>query len=73
MADSAQADAAVVTFSLDGGKTFSKQPMIEEKQADGSVKQVPAPVDMYTQVRFEAERPLNAGEKFDAFYSVRVK
>lgn len=73
VAGSAKGDASVVTYSIDGGKTFSKQPMIEEKQADGSVKQVPAPVDMYTQVRFEAEKPLNAGEKLDAFYSVRVK
>jgi len=27
--------------------------MIEVKQADGSVKEVPAPVSMYTEVRYE--------------------
>jgi hypothetical protein len=42
-----------VTFSIDGGKTFSTQPIIEERQADGSVKKVPAPVSMYTEVRYE--------------------
>lgn len=73
VADSAAADNSVITYSIDGGKSFSQQPMIEEKQADGTVKSVPAPVNMYTQVRFELEKPFNAGEKLNAFYSVRVK
>lgn len=73
VADSAQAESSVVKYSIDGGKTFSEQPMIEEKQADGSVKSVPAPVHLYTQVRFELEKPLDAGAKLSAAYSVRVK
>lgn len=64
---------AVVTYSIDGGKNFSKQPMIEEKQADGSVKMVPAPVSMYSQLRFEWNAPLNPQEKLNASYDVRVK
>lgn len=74
VAGSAKAEgAAAVTYSIDGGKTFSKQPMIEEKQADGSVKLVPAPESMYSQVRFEWESPLTAKEKLNAFYDVKVK
>jgi uncharacterized repeat protein (TIGR01451 family) len=73
IAGSAQGESALVTYSIDGGKTFSSQPTIEEKQADGSVRQVPAPVESYTQVRFESERPFNSGETLNAFYSVRVK
>lgn len=73
VADSAQGDNSAVTYSIDGGKTFSAQPMIEEKQADGSVRMIPAPVEMYTQVRFESEKNFNAGERLNAFYSVRVK
>lgn len=73
VADSAKSENSIATYSIDGGKTFSPQPMIEEKQADGSIKQVPAPVSMYTQVRFEAEKPLNVNEKLNAYYSVRVK
>lgn len=65
--------AATVTYSIDGGKTFSAQPMIEEKQADGSVKLVPAPESMYSQVRFEWESPLTTKEKLHAFYDVKVK
>lgn len=74
VADSAKAEGkAAVTYSIDGGKTFSAQPMIEEKQADGSVKMVPAQVSMYSQVRFEWEAPLNPNEKLNAFYDVKVK
>jgi uncharacterized repeat protein (TIGR01451 family) len=71
---SAKADAHVaVTYSIDGGKTFTAQPMIAEKQPDGSMKQVPAPVAMYTQVRYEWADPLAAEGKLTASYQVRVK
>jgi uncharacterized repeat protein (TIGR01451 family) len=71
---SAQADGRpVVTYSIDGGKTFTASPMIAEKQADGSMKQVAAPVSMYTQVRYEWADPLAVGGKLTASYQVRVK
>ena len=74
VADSAKAEgAANATYSIDGGKSFSKQPMIEEKQLDGSVKLVPAPVSLYSQVRFEWDNSLNSNEKLNASYDVRVK
>lgn len=73
VAGSTQAENSIVTYSIDGGKTFSQQPMIEEKQADGSVKEVPAPVSMYSQMRFEAQKPLGVNEQIKASYSVRVK
>ncbi len=64
---------AEVTYSIDGGKTFQSQPVIEEKQADGATKQVPAPVSMYTQVRYEWADGLAANSKLSASYKVRVK
>ena len=71
---SAQADGrANVTYSIDGGKTFTTTPVISEKQADGTMKQVAAPVSMYTQVRYEWIDPLAAGGKLTASYQVRVK
>ena len=74
VAGSTKADGApVVTYSIDGGKNFSKQPMIEQKQADGSVKLVPAPISMYTQLRFEWSEPLNSKENLNASYDVVVK
>ena len=73
VANSTKADGApVVTYSIDE-KNFSKEPMIEEKQVDGSGKLVPAPVSMYKQIRFEWEEPLHANEKLNASYDVRVK
>jgi uncharacterized repeat protein (TIGR01451 family) len=62
-----------VSYSIDGGKTFSARPEIEERQADGTVKRVPAPVSMYTQVRYEWADPLAAGRSLVASYKVRVK
>ncbi len=62
-----------VTYSIDGGKTFSTQPIIEERQADGTIKRVAAPVSMYTQVRYEWTDELAAGGRLAASYKVRVK
>ena len=65
--------SAVVTYSIDNGRTFSTQPTIEEKQADGTLKRVSAPVSMYTQVRYEWSDALAVGGKLSAAYKVRVK
>ncbi|MDQ3584241.1 MAG: hypothetical protein M3407_00555 [Acidobacteriota bacterium] len=74
VAGSTVADGAVsVTYSIDGGQTFSAQPVIEEKGADGTVKKVAAPVSIYTQVRYEWSDALAAGGKLNASYKVRVK
>lgn len=73
IAGSAKADGAKTVFSIDGGKSYSPQPMIEEKQADGSVKRVPAPISMYTEIRYEWADPLAQGGKLTAAYKVRVK
>jgi uncharacterized repeat protein (TIGR01451 family) len=61
-----------VSYSIDGGQQFSSTPTIEEKQADGTIKKVAAPMSMYTQVRFEWADPLVAGGKVVASYQVRV-
>ena len=73
VADSAKADGARTGYSIDNGKSFSAQPMIEVKQADGSLKQVPAPTSMYTEIRYEWADPLASGGKLSASYRVRVK
>src|SRR5262245_42556026 len=70
---SAKADGAKSVFSIDGGKSYSPQPMIEEKQADGSTKRVPAPVSMYTEIRYEWADAFAQGGKLSASYKVRVK
>lgn len=71
--DSAVADGAKTLYSIDGGKSFAPQPMIEQKQADGSVKLTPAPVSMYTSIRYEWASPIAQGAQVMATYKVRVK
>ena len=73
VAGSAMSKDASVTYSVDGGKTFSAKPMVEEKQADGSTKLVTAPVSSYTQLRYEWSTPIEPGQKISATYQVRVK
>jgi uncharacterized repeat protein (TIGR01451 family) len=74
VAGSAAAESgSSVTYSIDGGKSFSTQPVVEERQADGTIKQVPAPVSMYTEVRYEWSDAFAPGGKLSASYKVRVK
>jgi uncharacterized repeat protein (TIGR01451 family) len=73
VAGTAKGDGAKAVYSIDGGKSYSETPTIEEKQADGSVKRVPAPVAMYTDIRYEWSDPLVQGGKLSASYKVRVK
>ena len=47
--------------------------MIDEKQPDGSIKKVVAPISLYTQVMFEWAKPLVSQAKLNAEYRVRVK
>ena len=64
---------ADVTYSIDGGRNYSAQPTVTERQADGSVRQVPAPVASYTHVRYEWQDALAAGSALNASYKVRVR
>lgn len=74
VAGSATAEgSASVAYSIDNGKTFSPAPTVDERQADGSIKKVAAPVSMYTQVRYEWSDPLNQGQTVKASYRVRLK
>ena len=66
-------DSAAVSFSIDNGKTFSAEPLIDETQADGTIKKVAAPVAMFTQIQFDWAKELPAQTQFAANYKVRVK
>jgi uncharacterized repeat protein (TIGR01451 family) len=74
VAGTAKGEASpVVTYSIDDGKSFSADPLIDEKQPDGTTKKVSAPVSMYTQIKFEWAKALVSQAKFNAAYRVRVK
>ena len=74
VAGSVSADgSAAVSYSIDHGRSFSAQPTLDEKQPEGSTRKVPAPISMYTQVRYEWADPLNQGAKLNAVYKVRLR
>lgn len=73
IAESARANGAELTYSIDDGQTFSTQPMIEETQPDGSVKMVPAPAEMYSHVRWDYSGSLEPMATVQAVYEVTVQ
>jgi uncharacterized repeat protein (TIGR01451 family) len=70
---SARENGAELTFSIDGGKTFTAQPTVEVKQADGTLKIEPAPAALYTHVRWDYSDSLQPLASVQAVYEVAVK
>ncbi len=62
-----------VEFSIDGGQTFSLQPMVVVTAADGSQRTVPAPMDRYTTIRWTWDASLAAGQQQVVSYQVQVR
>ncbi len=65
--------SAQITFSIDKGKTYSAQPMIVTKRADGTTESRPAPAESYTHVRWKFQNAIEPGANLSAFYQVRVR
>lgn len=64
---------AAILYSIDHGRKFSAQPMIEKRDSDGTTRMVSAPVSMYTDLRFKWPGDLAPGATLEATYEVRVK
>lgn len=73
VAESATANApnVAITFSIDGGKTYSAQPMIEVVE-DGERRNVPAPARMYTHVRWTVEGWVQPGGQVAAEFRAEL-
>ncbi|MEE9302167.1 MAG: hypothetical protein V3U84_00130 [Thiotrichaceae bacterium] len=64
---------ADLVVSIDGGKTYEKEPVKRMKaQADGSKKMVVIPADKYTHVRWKTKSALQSGSKQVFNYRVKV-
>lgn len=61
------------SYSIDGGKTFSTNPVIKVKQADGSFLEKPAPAELYTHVRWASQGDLPPASNLVASYEVKVR
>ena len=65
---------AKVDASLDGGKSWQAFPArLSVKQADGTVREVPAPATSYTNLRWTFREPLAPGEEREVLFKVRIQ
>jgi len=66
-------EGAKLDYSIDGGKTYSQNPTIKVKLADGTVVDKPAPDSMYTHVRWSFGDNFPAKTATNATYQVRIR
>lgn len=73
VAESARADRedVLIEFSIDGGTTYSTQPMIEVIE-DGRPVKKPAPVERYTHVRWQVRGFVQPGAQVAAEFQARL-
>lgn len=67
----ASASTIAITFSIDGGRTYSAQPMIEVVE-NGERRNVPAPARMYTHVRWTVEGWVQPGGQVTAEFRAEL-
>lgn len=73
VAGSARDANADITYSIDHGKSFQAQPMIEEVGPDGQKRMVPAPISLYTHVGFSYRSAIEPMGSRAGSYQVSVK
>lgn len=71
--DSARANGAKLTYSIDGGQTYAEQPMVEATQPDGTVAMEPAPAEAYTHIQWDYSESLKPMASVQAVYEVAVE
>lgn len=64
---------AVITYSIDGGKSYVAKPTVRVKLASGEIADRPAPPESYTHVRWQVSQALSPQQQLLAQYQVRVK
>ncbi|KGF73656.1 hypothetical protein DO97_15240 [Neosynechococcus sphagnicola sy1] len=64
---------AVITYSIDGGKSFIEKPTVQVKLADGRMETRPAPADAYTHVRWKLSQAIPSKAIAKVIYQVRVR
>ncbi len=65
---------ASVDASLDGGKSWQAFPArLQVRQDDGTVREVPAPAESYTHLRWTFRDPLGPGEEREVLFKVRIQ
>lgn len=72
-AGSATQSGAELTYSIDGGKTFSSNPMVQVTLPDGRNEMKPAPVEAYSHVRWTFGKAIAPKNNLDMSYDVSVR
>ena len=69
----ASADPGIlaVSYSIDGGQSFSAQPMVE-MLVEGERRNVPAPAEMYTHIRWTVQGWVQPGAQVTAEYRAEL-
>ena len=62
-----------IDYSADGGKTYSRSPMIRETRPDGTLVSRPATPEEYTHVRWAFTEPVAAKSTVAGSYQVRLQ
>jgi uncharacterized repeat protein (TIGR01451 family) len=67
-------ERAGITFSVDGGRSFSSYPVMKTVSGpDGKPVAVEVPADSYTHIRWTAQEPIAPGESRNAAFKVIVR
>jgi uncharacterized repeat protein (TIGR01451 family) len=69
----ASKNPAEITYSIDGGKSFVKEPTIEVTLPDGTIETKPAPPETYTHVKWNLTGAVNPEAGVEVTYDVAVK
>lgn len=64
--------ASRITYSIDGGKSYTTQPQVEITLPDGSTELQPAPPEMYTHIQWSFDKSLATASAVEVSYSVSV-
>lgn len=71
--ESARANGAKLTYSIDGGQTYAEKPMVEVTQPDGTIALEPAPAEAYTHIQWDYSESLKPMASVKAVYEVAVQ
>ncbi|WP_088243317.1 DUF11 domain-containing protein [Calothrix rhizosoleniae] len=64
---------AKITYSIDKGKSFVENPTIKVKQKDGTFKTVPAPAELYSNIRWKFGDSVAAKGAVKGTYQLQVR
>lgn len=64
---------ADISYSINNGKSFERNPTIKVKLADGTMAEKPAPTEVYTHVRWTFKESVSPNKRVKASYLAKVR